>query len=303
MKLVIEAFNKEHAIDLINNNADIVVLSNNKYATRINYSFSDNEILEFAKNKKNSEIWVKVNAIFFEQNLNDLENYLKWLSNINIDRIIFQDLAVAQIIKENNLNIKLHYCPETIVTNYGQFDFYNYVGFNSVFLARELSFNELKEISENKKNIEIEIQGHGYSFIMHSRWKMINNFIDYYNLDKQEINKDYLLVKEELRKYNDIIFEDEHGTHMLTGYILYTIDIIDKLKSLNIDYLRLDFIKTNEQYAKAISNLYINTIKNNFDNDKKELFNNLNKHFVITHGFLGGINEILGLKKNEEQHE
>lgn len=70
---------------------------------------------------------------------------------------------------ELELPLKLHYNPDTLVTNYGQFDFFMENHFNGCFLARELMQNEIFEMSQHKQNLALEIQGFGHGFIMHSR--------------------------------------------------------------------------------------------------------------------------------------
>ncbi len=299
MELVVEAFNMEHALFCINSGVHNLIIGNEVFASTYSYSFSENEVINLINNKKSTKIWIKVDAFFFEPDINRLICYLKWLSRLNVDFVIFQDFAVAQINDELKLNLKLHYASQTTNTSYYQFDFFLENNIKSLFLARELTITELIEICQNKGSMKIEIQGHGYGFIMHSRWKMISNFENYFNEKISNDDNKLIQIKEKLRKYPNLIFENRHGTHMFTGYQIYTIDLLSKLDSLGIDYLRLDFFNTNFDYAKTITDLYLKILTKKTDIDNTiNLFNELHKNHCIDHGFLGNIKDLPHLQKD-----
>ncbi len=303
VELLVEAFNLEHAKECIKNKIPNLILGNEIFASRLSYSFNESEIQSLVNNKSTTKIWIKVNTFFFENEINRLIAYLRWLSRIKVDYVIFSDFAVVQINDELDLKLNLHYNPETIVCSYGQLDFYKKCNFTGVFLAKEIMWNELEEISKNKNGIKIEIQGHGYGFIMHSRWKLINNFYDYYQINKND-DQQFLKIKEKLRKIPNLIFEDRHGTHMLTGYLISSLNLIEKLKKINIDYLKLDFLFTNEDYAKKITNLYQDVINNKILINKAcDLMVEYSKDFIISNSFLGGYKDILHLEKEDSNEK
>ncbi len=304
MKLVIQAYDINHANYCLKKNIDGLIIGQQKYSLRDNYYFTNDELETLIKNKNKTKIFVKVNAFFFEQDLEHLTNYLKYLSSLNIDGVIFSDFAIPQINEELNLNLKLKYAPETLVTSYYQFDFFKEINCASVTLARELGLKEVIEICEHKKDgLEIEMQGHGFLFIMHSRWKLISNFEQYYKI---HLKHQELLIREDLRKLPNIITEDAFGTHMYSGFQLYTIDILDQIK--NIDWLRIDTInmsKEEVQYTTEVYQKAISLLNDNIDLYKQYVENEINhfKHLFntpIAHCFLGGIKTILHMEKNNE---
>lgn len=304
MELLVEAFDYNHALMCIKSGVKNLVIGNEVFATRISYSFNESEVIDLVENRKNTNIWIKVNKIFFEQDLKILNMYLRWLSKLDIKKVIFQDFAVAQIIDENEYNIDLHYNPETIVTSYGQFDFYKQNNINSVFIAREIMMKELEEICSNKNGMEIEIQGFGYGFIMHSRWPLISNFQEHYHIELETL-RNKMLIRENLRKYPNVIFEDEQGTHMLTGYLINLIGTLPKLNQIGIDYLQLNFLKLSSAIATSVTNIFNTAISDldNYDETKYEgEINEICKQFIVSKGFLGGTKSILHLEK-EEQNE
>ena len=303
MKLVIEPYNYEHAIYCINNNIDAIILGLDKFSLRNTYTFNLNELKEILLIKNKTKVFVKVNSFIFENDIPVLTNYLMELNKLNVDEIIFADYAIAQINDELNLKLKLRYNPETLVTSYLQFPFFVENNFKCVTLTREISKYELKEIINNKnKKLEIEIQGHGYLFIMHSRWELISNFEKYYDLN---LPHQQLQIKEELRKLPNLITQDQYGTHMFSGYQIYTLDILDELEG--VDWIRIDSINMNEKELYLVTTLYKEVI--DFFNNNKLLPNQINDKVSglksiasspISHSFLGKSSDILHMEKENE---
>lgn len=307
MELTVEAFSLDHALKCIEIGVDNLILGNELFANRLSYSFNESEIANLVNKRKTTKIWIKVNNFFFEHEIDRLEMYLRWLSSLEIEKVIFQDYAVAQINFENNLNLNLHYNPETLVTSYGQFDFFKENNINSVFVARELMYNELQEICENKNGMKIEIQAFGYGFIMHSRWKLITNYEKHYNY---HLNKDneFIKIKEHLRKYPNLLFEDNQGTHMLTGYIIDLSELLLNLYEINVDYLNLNFLNTDNNYAIEITKVYNTLLKDVVSNKKINLnqiniIKELSSKYLLSQGFLGGTKHFLHLAKDEVDNE
>lgn len=304
MKLIVEPFDFDHAKECINNDVDAIVVGQNTFSVRNSYNYSNDEIEELIKLKGKTNLFLKVNSFFFEEDIENLEKYLIEISKKNIDAIIFSDYAVAQINDELNLNLRLRYNPETLVTSYFQFPFYEECKFSSVSLSRELTMFEIKDIIKNKINsVELEMQCHGYLFFMHSRWNLISNFEKYYNT---KISHDRLSVQEELRTLPNLLREDSKGTHMFSGFQLCSIPVINDLKG--IDWLRVDTINMSKDEAHEITTIYNQIIKqiqngniisiddmNNYMNKIKKVSTS-----EIALSFLGGKKDMLHMRKKNE---
>ena len=235
-----------------------------------------------------------------------MENVLEKLSELKVDLIMFSDFAIPQIIYEKKLNLPLHYNPETLVTSYGQFDFYLENNINKVNLASELTLSEIKRICENKNQMYVSIKGFGLGFVMHSRWKMISTFLDYAKANKAKFNStDYLLIKEDERVVPNIIFEDEMGTHMLTGYYICCLKQINEIKNMNIDALIIDslFVHDDDLTLDFILEAYKFALKNNLNDKQLEIiYQEVKKkcELDISPGFFGNHTDVLHTKKHEE---
>ena len=85
--------------------ADAVYLGGEQYSLRANaknFTLEDIKIaVEYAHNI-GKKIYVAVNIIFHNQNLDGLEDYLKSLAQIKVDAIIASDIVVVEKITTRN---------------------------------------------------------------------------------------------------------------------------------------------------------------------------------------------------------
>ncbi|WP_051676002.1 U32 family peptidase [Ureaplasma canigenitalium] len=314
MQLLFSPTSYKNCLYLIDKQVDAILVGSHSFAVRNMNNLSLAQIKELVNKRGQTKIIVSVNSFFFDEDLARLTSHLIELSELDIEYVMFSDYAVAQIVFENNLPLKLFYNPETIVTSYGQFDFFVENKIDAVFLARELFYGELMQIGmNNHQNLKLVFQGQGLGFIMHSRWNLLSNFDGY--LKNQEIykdlleDKDFINIREDLRKHPNILKQDEFGTHMFTGFEICSINILDKLLKLKMDYLLIDgYLHHDDDFLVIIDSylLAMDALKNNtYTNDlKDELWNKIksvaiNRH--ISNNFLGTIKDILHMEKFDDE--
>ena len=73
----------------------------------------------------NKEVYISLNKLYYEKNIKDLTNLLNIISKYNIDGVMFCDVSVYEIVKENNLNINLIWDSYHLGTNYETINFWN----------------------------------------------------------------------------------------------------------------------------------------------------------------------------------
>jgi collagenase-like PrtC family protease len=169
MELLVNPASYSNAVDLIKLNVHQISVGVKQFAHRNNCELNIEQIKSLTAIKNKTKILILVNKFFFEQDVSNLQTFLMQISQLNIDGIIFSDMAVAQLCFENNIMTKLIYNPDTLVCNWGQFPFYLQNNISEVSLARELNAKEIKEIVANKINMKIQLQVAGYALVMHSR--------------------------------------------------------------------------------------------------------------------------------------
>ena len=143
--------------------ADACYLGGKDFSLRANaknFSLEDlKEAAEYA-HSLNKKVYVTVNIIFHNEDLDGLIKYLKELEKINIDAVIVSDLAVVNIINENNINLEVHLSTQASTLNSYAAKFWKDLGVTRIVLAREASREDIKAIKE-KTGLDLEVFIHG----------------------------------------------------------------------------------------------------------------------------------------------
>ena len=197
----------------------------------INYQeYSLEEIKELEQKYPNIELFISINKNIFNSDLVLLKETLIELNNLNIKGVLFYDLSVLSIVKNNKLNIPLVWAAEHMTTNYNTCNYYYEKGVEYAYLSSEITVDEIKEIKE-KSSIKLISFFFGYPDVSFSKRKLLSNYFLYHNLDKE---KDwYTISSDEENKY--FIKENTLGTRILYGKVLNGIKPFNDLESI-VDY-------------------------------------------------------------------
>lgn len=143
--------------------ADAVYLGGQEYSLRANAkNFSRDDLkkaVDYAHNI-NKKVYVAVNIVFHNENIEGLDDYLLFLNSINVDGIIASDILVLDKIKKLKINTKIILSTQASVLNYETALFYKNLGVNQIVMARESLKDDIKKIKE-ETNLEIECFIHG----------------------------------------------------------------------------------------------------------------------------------------------
>ncbi len=299
MKIWVNPVGFAHAKKLIDNkDVDYVIVGmKNKLSTRNTCLLTIDEIKEI----NCAKLAVSLNNLYVDDQLELLTKTLKQLSALNVRTIIFTDIAIKEICDEISYQPNFVYNSETLTTNYSQLPFYKSHNINEVVLPRELHFNEVKDFCDYKNNVKLHIQAEGFGLMMHSKWQLLTNFKNQFNLDIDVQNKLFYL-KEETRDLPNIIIEDETGSHMFTGYNVSILDYLDKLVEAGVDSINFLSYLHDQAWVDNTLDIYVRAleaIKNKTFNENKPILAkqlaNLNK--VSACGFLDPTRGLLHLQR------
>ena len=158
--------------------ADAIYCGGQNFSLRANAkNFSLDELKEAAKyaHSLNKKIYVTVNIVFHDEDLNGLEDYLKYLDSINIDGIIASDITVIMLCKELKLSLSVCLSTQASTLNSRSVRFWQNLGVTRVVLAREASKEDIDSIG--KTGIEIETFIHGAMCISFSGKCVLSNYM------------------------------------------------------------------------------------------------------------------------------
>lgn len=258
MELALPSRSLESAYAAFAANADAVYLGMQKFSARSaaqNFNNSElEELVSFAR-ENNKKVYVTINTILDDEDLNDVYKELKYLDLLGVDAVIIQDLALVNIIRENFPNLKYHCSTQLAVHTSDAVKELHELGFERVVLSRELDLQEIRKIRLDNPNIQIKVFIHGsmcYSF------SGLCSFS--YQLTNRSANKGS--CSQICRTY----FTNEEGKRVY-AFSMKDLDLtnhIKELKELNIDSLKIEGRMKSPSYAYYCALHY----KYLIDNDK-----------------------------------
>ena len=159
--------------------ADAVYIGGYNYSLRANANnFSIDDIKEavlFA-HSLNKKVYVTVNILFHNNDLNGLDEYLSTLSNLGVDAFIVSDMSVIKRINKLKLKPEIHISTQESSTNKYTFKFWESLNASRVVLGRECSKEDIIDI-KNNTNLELEVFIHGAMCTSYSGRCVLSNYI------------------------------------------------------------------------------------------------------------------------------
>ena len=158
--------------------ADAIYCGGQNFSLRANAkNFSLEELKEASDfaHSLNKKIYVTVNIVFHEENLDGLEEYLKYLDSINIDGIIASDIVVIKMCQELKLHFSVCLSTQASTLNSRAVAFWQKLGVTRVVLAREASRDDIVNIA--KTGVEIETFIHGAMCTSFSGKCVLSNYM------------------------------------------------------------------------------------------------------------------------------
>lgn len=167
IELLAPAKNLECGIEAINHGADAVYIGAPKFGARaaaVNSLEDIATLVEYA-HLYNARIYVTVNTILKEEELEETEAMIGELYRIGVDALIVQDMAITKLKLPP---IPLHASTQMDNRTADKVKFLSDAGFRQVVLARELSLREISQIHEACPDTPLEVFVHGALCVSYS---------------------------------------------------------------------------------------------------------------------------------------
>ena len=158
--------------------ADACYIGGRDYSLRANAkNFSIEEIEEACKfaHSLNKKVYVTVNIVFHNEDLEGLTDYLKKLEEAGVDAIIVSDPLVIDVLNENSINLEVHLSTQNSTTNSESVKYWMNKGVKRVVLAREVGRDDIKEIIDST-GCDVEVFLHGAMCTCYSGRCVLSNF-------------------------------------------------------------------------------------------------------------------------------
>ena len=263
MELLAPAGDKEKLIMAIEYGADAVYLASTRFGLRTFAGNFDLDNLKWAveyAHKHDVKVYVTVNIIPHESDLQDLPDYIKYLNEIGVDAVICADLGVISMVRRIAPNLAVHVSTQANITNSESAMVYVQMGVKRLILAREMTLEEIKTFrSKIPQEIELEAFCHGAMCISYSGRCLLSNFFTGRDANRgacvQACRWGYA-IREVSKEQEYPIEEDTHGTYILNSKDMCMIDYLDKLKDAGISSIKIEGRMKTEYYVANIVNAY-----------------------------------------------
>lgn len=282
-------YNKERKIELLSPagnmerlktaflyGADACYIGGREFSLRANAkNFSNDEIKE-AVNYAHSlgkKIYVTVNIVFHNENMDGIVNYLKFLSSVEVDAIIVSDPFIIDIVKDNNINLSIHISTQYSVLNTEAALFFEEMGVERVVLAREASRENIKNVID-KTGIEVETFVHGAMCSGYSGRCVLSNYFT-----NRDANRGG--CAQVCRWEFDLYDKNKHKINADTKFTMSTkdlsmIDNIGDMIDIGISSLKVEGRMRSDYYVATVINTYKSAIEDYYAGmltlEKKEYY-------------------------------
>ena len=166
----------DHLKVAINAGASAVYLSGKNYGARkFAQNFSLNEINDAVNTAHlhNVKVYVTVNTLIREDEVQNVMNYLSKLYAIGVDAVLVQDLGLVELINKYLPDLKIHASTQMTCENQLKLDYLESKGIKRVVLPREMRKEEIQNL---KTNMELEVFAHGALCYSYSGQCLMSSF-------------------------------------------------------------------------------------------------------------------------------
>ena len=147
----------------VENGADAVYFGLKDFSARAsadNFAIDDaSKAIAYAR-KRSVKVYIAINTLIKTNELESVVDYLIALDELQPDALILQDMGLLYLIQSQFPHFQLHASTQMTIHNLAGVKRLERMGFKRVVLSRELSIDEIKNISQST-SMEVEVFVHG----------------------------------------------------------------------------------------------------------------------------------------------
>lgn len=249
--------NWESLEQAIHNGCDAVYLGGKKFGARAYAdNFNEEEMVKAIKycHLYGVKIYVTVNTMIYEIELEECLHYIRFLHQNNVDAIIMQDLGLIKLVRETYPNLEIHASTQMHNHNGEQLKMLEDLGVKRVVLARELS---MEEINAFDTNMEIEAFIHGALCISYSGQCLFSSLLMDRSGNRGSCAGICRLPFSLLKNDSEV---PTKGNYLLSPKEFNTLNHFEEIMKSNIYSLKIEGRMKSPSYVGFVTRLYRNLI-------------------------------------------
>ena len=245
---------------------DGFVIGIKKYSSNFNnlVDYNDLETIIEKIKKTDKKIFIALNRLYYNEEIESVKELVKKLQKLNIDGIGYTDLGLLNILNELNYDKEIIWLSNHLGANSKTINFLEKRNVDMALLSTEINIDEILSIKKNT-NIKIGVKLYGFLNMATSSRKLLSNYFEFIN-EKKDKDLYYFNVKGNDDKF---LIVEEKNTNFFTNKVLNGINYFPILLSNNIDFIFLDNYLLNEVKFYNVIEAYSSL--RNAPNDKKFL--------------------------------
>ncbi len=237
----------------VNNGCDAVYLGGKSFSARKyaeNFTIEDLEKACDYCHLRGVKIYVTVNTVYKEKELQEVLYYVGKLYAMGVDALIVQDLGAASLIRKHYPDFAMHASTQLTTNSLEDVNALYAQGFTKVVLSRELSLEEIKYIA-NHTEAEIETFVHGALCVCYSGQCIMSSMLGGRSGNRgrcaQTCRLQYSLYRE---------FDKITEAHLLSPKDIQTITILPELIEAGISSFKIEGRMKNPEYVAGVTGIY-----------------------------------------------
>jgi putative protease len=252
--------------------ADSIYIGTPDLSLRTQSEFTLDELIDAIDyaHSYGKRVYLTLNLFSHNKDIEKLPTFIDTIKKAKPDGVIIADPGVFAFVKKHAPELDLHISTQANICSSLTVDFWKDQGAALCVLAREVSFQELKEIREKCQNIKLEVFVHGAMCMTYSGRCLLSNFMSerganqgncahscrwnyklkmrlkdgtIQELEINDQNKDMFefLLEEEMRPGEFMPFEEDvRGSYILNSKDLNLMPKLDEYLSLGIDSFKIE---------------------------------------------------------------
>ena len=264
----------------INYGADAVYIGGEAFSLRVaaeNFSIEDMKEGLYYAHERGKKVYLTANILPHNSDIEEFKSFIEEIRPLGFDAVLIADLGMFDMMHELAPEIPIHISTQANNVNYRSACAWHKMGAKRVVLAREMSFDEIREIRDKiPDDLEIEAFVHGAMCISYSGRCLLSNYMT--NRDANQgacahpCRWNYSLVEQTRPgEYMDV-FENERGTFIFNSKDLCMIEHIPQIVKSGISSLKIEGRVKTSYYVATIVKAYREEIDRYFADPENYVF-------------------------------
>ncbi len=244
--------------------ADAIYVGGSMFGMRTNPTNFDADQLKNAVNlvhENNKKIYLTCNTLPRNNEIEQLPDFLKYVSKIGVDALIIADMGVLSLAKKYAPDTEIHISTQAGIVNYQSANAFYEMGAKRIVTARELSLDEIRTIRDKTNpNLDIEVFVHGAMCMSFSGRCILSDYMVGRDANRgdcaQPCRWKYHLVEETRPGEYYPINQEEEGTYIFNSRDLCMIEHIPELVNAGVDSFKIEGRAKSEYYTAIVTYAY-----------------------------------------------